>query len=235
MDYPFTDQFDRQLLLETMMGPNAMLIAEELSAYMQPLQGKTVLDLGCGNGISSVLLAQKHKAKVFAADLWISPTENFSRFSALGLEDQIIPLSVDATAQLPFSHNYFDALFSIDAYHYFGCNETMLSALLPFVKKGGQIAIAVPGLKEEFRDGIPSELKPFLPPDANFHSLEWWTDLWSKETGVRLENCREMDCCKRAWDDWLASPNPYAVGDIPMMEAEAGKYFNFVQLVARVL
>ncbi len=28
-----------------------------------------------------------------------------------------------------------------------------------------------------------------------------------------------MDSCKQAWDDWLQSPNPYAQGDMAVMEA----------------
>jgi len=34
-----------------------------------------ILDLGCGKGISSILLIEKYGATVFAADLWILPTE----------------------------------------------------------------------------------------------------------------------------------------------------------------
>lgn len=42
-----------------------------------------------------------------------------------------------------------------------------------------------------------------------------------------------MDCCKDAWDEWLNSP--YAVSDVKMMEAERSKYFNFIQMIAKVI
>lgn len=234
--YTFTDAFDRAVLLKTMMGPNAMRITEELASRLPIARGMRILDLGCGMGLSSILLAEKYGVTVFAADLWISPTDNDARFTALGLANSIIPLSVDATKGLPFAEGYFDMLVSVDAYHYFGATETMLGTLLPYVKKGGHIGIAVPGLQRDFPDGvIPEEMRPFWQPDMHFHSASWWRALWEKEPGIRLDTCREMDCLKQAWKEWLQSPNPYAQGDIAMMEAEGGKYFSLVQMTATVL
>ena len=151
MKTPFTDGYDRQLLIDTMMGPNAMRITEELAGQLPITPGMRILDLGCGKGISSILLAEKYGATVFAADLWISPTENAERFARAGLDTTIIPLWVDATKDIPFAHDYFDMIVSVDAYQYFGGNETMLTRLLPFVKKGGVIAVVVPGFAERSR------------------------------------------------------------------------------------
>ncbi len=36
----------------------------------------------------------------------------------------------------------------------------------------------------------------------------------------------EMNCCKQAWDEWLASPNPYAKEDIKMLKAKNGHYLE---------
>ncbi|MCC5468314.1 hypothetical protein LMF89_23540 [Pelosinus sp. Bkl1] len=60
----------------TMMGPNAMRVAEELASCLNVNENMRILDLGCGCGLSTLLLTPKYGAKVFAADLWISPTEN---------------------------------------------------------------------------------------------------------------------------------------------------------------
>jgi hypothetical protein len=35
------------------------------------------------------------------------------------------------------------------------------------------------------------------------------------------------------WNDWLACDNEYAVRDRPAMEAGAGKYMNFVSIIAK--
>jgi len=236
MNTSFTDTYDKAFLLDTMMGPNAMRITEEMADFLPISPGMRILDLGCGTGISSILLAQKFDATVFAADLWISPSENAKRFESLGLDSKIFPFSVDATKEIPFAHEYFDMIISVDSYQYFGNNESMLPKLLPFVKKGGFIAVAVPGFTKDFPEGqLPKEIQPFWTPEWYFYSCGWWRALWEKEPGIEITALREMDSCKQAWAEWLQSPNPHAQEDIPMMEAGAGKYFNIIQMIGRKL
>jgi cyclopropane fatty-acyl-phospholipid synthase-like methyltransferase len=239
--HTFTDQFilskdNLEFLKAGMMGPNALRVSEELASYLNIKEDMRVLDLGCGCGLSTLMLVQKYGAAVFAADLWISPTENYERFKTLGIDGKAFPFSADATKGLPFADGYFDILFSVDAYHYFGDTAEMLPSLIPFVKKGGCIAVAVPGLKKEFGKNVPAEMQPFWNDEMErtLHSLDWWKNLWNKTGGVEITDCREMSCCKQAWDEWLTSPSPYAVEDIEMMEAEKGRYFNLIQLIARV-
>ena len=121
----FTEKFisdDKNLdyLKATMMGPNAMRVSEELSSYLTIKKDTRVLDLACGMGLSTLFLTQKYKVTVFAADLWISPSENYERFKSIGIDDRAIPVSVDATKGLPFARGYFDILFTVGGYHYFG-------------------------------------------------------------------------------------------------------------------
>jgi len=240
--YPFTDQFisndkNAELLKAAMMGPNAMRVAEELASHLNINKNMRILDLGCGCGLSTLLLTKKYGASVFAADLWISPTENYERFESIGIDDKAVPIFVDATKGLPFANGYFDLLFTVDAYHYFGDTKEMLPSLIPFVKKGGYIAVAIPGIKYEFGENVPDEMKPFWNDEVarTIHSLDWWKDLWKRTEGIEMVDSREMACCKQSWDEWLTCPNPYAVGDKKMMEAEGGKYFNLVQLIAKVI
>lgn len=234
MNTSFTDSYDKAFLLNTMMGPNAMRLTEEMASFLPLLPGMRVLDLGCGMGISSILLAKKYDVTVFAADLWISPTENAERFASLGLDSKIIPLFVDATKEIPFAHEYFDMIISVDAYQYFGANDAMLPKLLPFVKNDGFVAVAVPGFIQDFPEGqLPEEVQPYWTPEWYFYSCGWWRALWEKESGISITVLREMNSCKQAWDEWLQSPNPHAQSDIPMMEAGAGKYFNIVQIVGQ--
>jgi SAM-dependent methyltransferase len=157
--------------------------------------------------------------------------------NSVGIDDKAVPIFADATKGLPFASGYFDILFTVDAYHYFGDTPEMLPSLIPFVKKGGYIAAAVPGLKYEFGKNVPAELQPFWNSEMErtLHSLEWWQDLWRKAEGIKIVDSREMACCTQAWKEWLTGYNPFAAEDRKMMEAEGGKYFNLVQLIAKVV
>lgn len=226
-------EYENEFINNNMMGPNSMKIMWELSEKMKLKKGMRVLDLGCGKGLTSIFLAKEYGVTVYATDLWISATDNFERIKLMGLEDQIIPIHADAH-ELPFSDEYFDAIVSVDAFHYFGFVEDYLDKYLaPLVKKDGQIGIAVPGIKKEFVEGIPKDLSPYLTEDMNFHSCEWWQKLWSKTDSIKIETCDEMKCFKEAWNDWLLTNNPHAITDIGMMEADGGKYFNLVSMTAR--
>jgi len=233
MNTSYTDSYDRAFLLDTMMGPNAMRLTEELVAQLPIIPSMRILDLGCGKGISSILLAEKYGATVFAADLWIAPTENAERFTALGLAGKIFPLLVDATKEIPFAHNYFDLIVSVDAYQYFGSNDTMLATLLPYLKPGGHFAAAVPGFIGDYsEENLPEVVKPFWTPEWYFYPLHWWKALWEKEPGITLTTVREMDTCQQAWDEFMACEIAQEMM-VPIMDAGAGAYFNMIQLIAQ--
>ena len=79
---------------ETMMGPNSVrILAELFDKYpLQTVPDDTILDLGCGTGLTSLIIAKETGAKVFANDLWVSAEENGKRFIEWGVGEQIIPV-----------------------------------------------------------------------------------------------------------------------------------------------
>ena len=97
--------------------------------------------------------------------------------------------------------------------------------------------MAIPGIKYEFGDNVPDKMKPFWNDEVarTIHSLDWWKELWSKEKGIEIIDIREMLCCKQAWDEWHTANWQGIAEDIKMMEAEDGKYFNLIQMIARVI
>lgn len=228
------DVFDTAFLRRHMMGPNCVRLAGELLDGIDLAPCRRVLDLGCGQGLTSLFLAQKTEAQIFAFDLWIDATDNFQRFAGAARDDRIIPVHGQAE-DLPFAHGYFDALLSVDAYFYFGVAPDFLDTrIAPFLAPGATIAIAVPGLKKDFTDGVPEVLQPFWQEDINFYSVAWWTDLFSKAESVRLDRCFSMAGHEAAWRDWLACDNEYAKRDIEMMRAENGQYFDTIGILATV-
>lgn len=232
MNYKRSNKYDMEFLKTNMMGPNCLKIIEELTNKMEITPNMKILDLGCGTGLTSIYLAKEFGATVFATDLWISPSDNFDRFKKFNLEEKIIPIHAEAH-DLPFAHHYFDAIISIDAYNYFGCESGYLEKhILPLVKKNGLIGIAVPGLKNEFTNGVPKELIPFWQENMNFYSLKWWKNLWSKSRDIELKEVFSLQCHKEAWQDWLSCNNEYAISDRKMIEVENGKYFDTIALIA---
>jgi cyclopropane fatty-acyl-phospholipid synthase-like methyltransferase len=234
MNFPRSKSYDPDLVRAHMMGPNAMKILEELSVSLDLKPGMRVLDLGCGQGLTSIFLAREFGVTVFAVDLWIAAAENYRRFRDFGLDNQIIPLHLDAHG-LPFAEEYFDAAICVDAYHYFGTAEDYLAVhLAPMIKRGGQIGMAVPGFKKEYGAAIPKDISPFVKPDFNFHSSHWWSELWQRSGQVTVQTCRDLDCCAEAWADWLTcDENEYAVHDRDMMKVERGRFFSIVGITAQ--
>jgi len=232
------DEQNLALLKETMWGPNAIRQAEELASHFRVTKDMKILDLGSGMGLSALYLAQEYGATIFAADLYADPTDNHVRFQSLGIADKIVPMLLDATQPLPFAEGYFDVIFSVGAYNIFGDNEEMLPSLIPYVKKGGTIAVAFPGLKYEFGDNVPPEMQPFweTPEVAKtVRGIEWWQDLFSKAEGIEIVNISEMACHDIAWDEYLTSIDPCGEDKwtLDMKAAEGGKYFNTIQLIAK--
>lgn len=193
-----------------------------------------ILDLGCSRGLSSIFLAQKYEAEVFAVDLWISSSDNYVRFQKKGVAQRTIPLQLDAT-KLPFAENFFDAVVSIDSYHYFGNNNTYFEKILkPTLKKGAMVAFAFPGMKKELHENIPEEMKLLWDNDAlqMWHSIDWWKPKF--EAHLENFNISEMDCFSCAWNDWLTCDNPYAAEDRLMLEADRGRFMNLIKLTGTI-
>ena len=227
--------FDEKYLKENMMGPNVVTLTEELTANLRFTPDMRIMDLGCGTGLSSMVVAEKAGAQVFAVDLWIPATENYERFKEMGFEKNIIPIHADVM-ELPFAQGYFDTVVSIDAYHYFGRDETFLDEkLAPYVKEGGTIALAFPGFKDDIHDKLPEVmLRSWTEEDLEtFQSFAWWEAIFEKSELVEVLSMREMDSHDASWADWLACDNPYAINDRISMEAGAGQYMNLISVICR--
>lgn len=234
MNFYKADKYDKDFLKENMMGPNSMKILEELLKDVNLNSSMRVLDLGCGRGLTSVFLAREYGVKVFALDLWIEATENFERFKKAGVENLIVPIHADAL-NMPFADGYFDAVISVDAYHYVGNNDSFFSEKVrPLIKEGGIAAIAFPGMKYEVQNNIPEEMKPFWEEEAltMWHSINWWKPKFENELNdIKIW---EMSCFDDAWKDWLESDNPYAIEDRVMMSTDNGRYMNLIGIIGTV-
>ena len=206
MKYEKTKKYDIDLINQKIMGPNPLKLEEEIMADNKIKEGSIVMDLGSGQGITSVFLAKEYGFKVYATDLWSDAEENRKFFNKMGLTDkQIIPVKADAT-DLKYDKEFFDAVVCIDSYNYFGRDENYLDEkLLPFVKSGGYIYIVVTGMKKDCHNDIPKELLLSWTPEQldYIHDIEYWKNIFLKSNQSEIISIYEMESNEECWDDWL--------------------------------
>lgn len=236
MDYIRSQKYSTKELNSKIMGPNPIKLEEELLLNHKIPYGSRVCDLGSGQGLTSVFLAKEFGFTVYATDLWSEPEENKKFFEKIGLSsNQIIPVKADAN-HLPFQTEFFDAVVSIDSYNYFGREPLFLdNKLLPFVKKGGYIYIAIPGMKKDCHDSLPQELLLSWTPEQldYMHDITYWTNIIGYCKNAELVSIYEMESNSEVWDDWLQQENEYAINDRKAMEAGGGEYLNFIAIILR--
>jgi len=243
--FPRASAYDAAWVLDAWMGPNPLWLAEWLSEVMPIEAGMRVLDLGCGKAASSIFLAREFGAIVWAADLWVKPSENLQRIETAGLADRVLPVHAEAHA-LPFAEAYFDAIVSFDAFHYFGTDDLYLGYLARFLRPAGRLGLVVPGLVEEFSDDLPPAwLQPYWEPAFHsFHSPAWWRRHWPRSGMVDVEVADTPPDGWRLWAEWNEVCAEAGVGlengraaarEAEMLRVDAGQTLAFTRMVARRL
>ena len=236
MEYKRTEKYNIDLVNQKIMGPNPLKLEEELMKDNNIKSGSVIMDLGSGQGITSIFLVKEYGVKVYATDLWSDPEENRKFFTQMGLtEEQIIPVKADAT-DLKYEKEFFDAVISTDSYNYFGRDEKFLDDnLLPFVKKGGYIYIVVPGMKKDLHHNLPEELLLSWTPEQldYIHDIKYWKNIISKSKDSEIVSIYEMESNEECWNDWIKCDNEYSKNDKKAIDAGACQYLNFIAIVLR--
>lgn len=222
---------------EILMGPNSARVLEELLAK-HPLQLSSenkVFDLGCGKGLTSLILAKETGATVYANDLWIPAEENAKRFSQWGVGDQIIPIHQDANA-LTFDKGQFSALVSIDSYHYFAGKAGFFEAkMLPLLSDNAVVLIGIPGMKDAYAGRSEELLTQWLGNEAYmFKSPMEWQKIIGTHDRIEKVETWEMGCFDLAWNEWLATGNEYTLGDQKFFETIIRPYTCFVGIYIKI-
>lgn len=234
MQYIKSKKYQDKLFMDKIMGPNPIKLCEELLQDARIAPEARVMDLGSGQGVSSVFMAKEYDYIVYAADLWSEPEEHYAFFDAMGLSrDRLIPVKADAL-KLPFEREFFDAVVSVDSYNYFARDPAFLDEkLLPFVKSGGYIYACMPGMKRDCHDRLPEVLlRSWNAEQLDYiHDVQWWTRLTRQCRGAEIISIHEMESNAEVWADWLRQENPYAVGDRASMLSGGLDYLNFVAVI----
>ena len=187
--------------------------------------------------LTSVFLAEEASAgQVFAFDLWVSAGDNYARIRSLHLEDRIIPIHGNAL-DMQFAHGYFDSIVSVDSYHYFGCREGIFAGkILPFIRRGGTVMIAVPGLRKEPEGDMRALFETWAEGDDAlcFRTAGWWKSMLEKECGDSCDiTVAEGECFDAAWEDWFHTGHEFAVRDREFLSKGLDRILYFVFIWVR--
>jgi cyclopropane fatty-acyl-phospholipid synthase-like methyltransferase len=216
--YPELDGYTRDELYEDCSGGGGLYLATRMVRTMRLQPGDVVLDLGCGKGAASLFLARHWGVKVIALDLWTPAAFLDQKFTARGYRDQIVPLHMDVTRELPFADDYFDAVFCMNSFNFYGGSVAFLQHLLKHVRPGGQLCIGSEVLTDEF---TPEQLAnpPYVyafrlpPPDEDVdvfegdfkkqHTPRWWRELFARSGLLEVECCEELDDAAVLYDEMV--------------------------------
>ncbi|MFJ5546296.1 SAM-dependent methyltransferase [Streptomyces sp. NPDC093225] len=240
--YPRSSRYDPSWLVDLDMGPNPLWLLEDLARDLDLRPGMRVLDLGSGKGATSVFLAREYGVEVVAADWWVPAEDAAAVFATAGVADRVRAVRTEAHV-LPFAPESFDAIVSIDAFEYFGTADGYLPYLTRFLRPGGQLGVATPGMTREVRDlgFIPPHVKRVVGWEAiAWHTPDWWRFQWEITELVDVTSARLQE---DAWQDWLIWARACAEVQpdgpkthqpvIDMLTQDRGEYLSFTLVTAR--
>ena len=243
-EFPRSASYDPEWIMDNQMGPNPLWQLEWLCESLELKPGMRVLDLGCGKAVTSIFLAREFGVRVYAADLWMSPTPNWNRAVEAGVADLVCPLKTEAHA-LPFAAGFFDAVVSVDAYQYFGSDELYIDYLSRFVRPGGQLGIVLVGLTKELPQGPPACLTEpqsngaaFWEPSCRcFKHPGFWRDLWQRSPMVQHVTVEAQPDAWRHWRDFERALEATGKSIFPScaeaLEKDQGDTVAFLRLTAQ--
>jgi SAM-dependent methyltransferase len=238
-DFPLSSNYDPDWVIDNEMGPNVLWITEALCQVMDLRPGMRVLDMGCGRALSSIFLAKEYGVQVWATDLWIGATDNWQRVREAGLEDRVFPIHAEARL-LPYADEFFDAIVSLDSYHYFGTDVHYLELyMLKLLKHGGQIGIVAPASPQAVPRPLPDHL-----PASEWHwlnSVDWWRQHWDRYPDIEVERAEALPGSWEMWVRWhecLQASGRHNRPDEDLREfrqlqADRGQYLGFMRMVGR--
>ena len=214
-------------------GAHALWLTEWLAEALDLRPDMRVLDLGCGQAMSSVFLRREFGVQVWATDLWNSASNNLRRARDANVDDGVFPIHADARS-LPFATEFFDAIVSIDSFVYYGTDDLYLNYLARFLKPGGWLGVAGAGLTQEIEGSVPDHLRAWWEPSlCCLHTAAWWRRHWERTGIVTIEVGDTMPEGWMAWLDWQRAVAPENAIEIDAVQRDRGRFIGYVRVVGR--
>lgn len=200
-DYPELAGYTRAEIHAGLAGQGGLFLATQMVRRLNLGEGDRVLDLGCGSGTTSAFLAKHCRVQVFAVDGDSARRDEIEATAKRwGVADRVAAITADAR-ELPFADEWFDAVFCMNAFFYFGTDDLYLPRLVRCVRPGGELVVGSPCYREEPTNETPEEFLLEFPACLAVHSPAWWRTHWEKMRVVDVLHSAETPHGARFWSD----------------------------------
>ncbi len=172
--YPeFFYYYCRHILDKNVFEKHVLNIKYMFGLTKRPVRDAVILDVGCGFGIDSLIMAGLGAREVCGIDVnpsWVESIEKYMRELNWNLP---IKVKVADAAKLPYPDNTFDFLISVEAISHYRNVEGFFSEAHRVLKPGGMLIVsdanngANPFIRRR-TDDIWQRFE-FGPPTASFH------------------------------------------------------------------
>lgn len=225
---------------EGSLGAGDYFLADEMASKLNLRPGMRVLDLGSGRGYNSCFIAKHYGVEIYAVDAFTSPSEVLGVAVEKGVGDQVIPLQCDAR-QLPMANSFFDAALSLNAFFYFGTDDTYLPYLSQYMKPSASLCITSPCFSHEPNRKTPAFFMFDAPEFIEFyamHSPRWWQRHVSKYQNMTPISCEEHRLGREIWLDSLrwqlyTRPKSDIIHDMYMLMQDTERFVTYFSLLVK--
>ena len=181
-------------------------ITQQTLALMDLKPGDKVLDLGCGAGWASRLLAHmvgggERPGQVVGLDV---SDEMIRRARANSAELDNVLFIVGSALQIPWEENFFDKVLSVESFYYYGDQDRALDELFRVLAPKGELYILINLYKD------------------NHYSLRW-----VEELKVPVQVRSEQEYMELLRDHGFQSVRAQRIPDLtPTPEEYSGRWFK---------
>ena len=174
------------------MEAHHISITEQTLALMKLKPGDRVLDLGCGAGWASRLIAKSvangdRPGQVIGVDV---SDEMIRRARAASTDHDNLMFVVGSAQQVPWEENFFDKVLSVESFYYYADQDRALMELFRVMAPRGRLFILINLYKDN-----PYSLQwvDMLKVPVHVRSAEEYVALLKKHAFENVEACRVPD------------------------------------------
>ncbi len=215
------------------IGCGGLYLASEMVRKMNLKKGDIVLDLGCGMGETSIYLAKNFGVTVIGVDFWNPAAQLLEKAQNNGVSDKVVPLQIDITQNIPFSDNYFDAIFCMNSLFMFGENKEFLDRLIATLKVGGTLCVGSESFNKEPSftsiEDVPTvysfdwHWKVWEECYSKYHSPNWWRSHIGSIDSLKVTYCEELEDGRALFEDFAQNYDNYISKNIRDINAVVPK------------